>query len=402
MNVDLSPEDLAFETEVRAFLADKFTPDLREAAARQTGVFAEGELARRWHGALFERGWIAPSWPRQHGGTGWSPTQRYIFDRECGLAGTPALPGMGLQMCGPVIMGHGTPEQQARFLPRILSGEDYWCQGYSEPGSGSDLASLTTRAVRDGDDYIVNGTKIWTTHAQFANWMFLLVRTDAAAKPQAGISFLLMPMDSPGVTVTPIVSMSGEHEVNSVFLDNVRVPVGNRVGAENDGWTVAKYLLEFERGGGSAAGRLRAQLRKLHDSARAEIGDDGRPLWHDPAMRQRVAQLDGEVMALEWTERRQAAARAAGAPAGNATASMLKLIVSETTQRIGELTLEVQGAYAAADQRPALAAGANEPGIGPPAALTTTVRYLNGRAATIFGGTSEVQRNILAKAGLGL
>ena len=401
MDVEFSAEDRAFEAEVRAFLKAKFTPDLRAAAARQAGVFAEGWLARRWHAILYEQGWIAPAWPEEYGGTGWTATQRYIYDRECGLAGTPSLPGMGLQLCGPVIIGYGTEAQKAFFLPRILSGEHYWCQGYSEPGSGSDLASLKTRAVREGDDYVVNGTKIWTTHAHEANWIFLLVRTGKEGKSQAGITFLLAPMDAQGLSVTPIISMSGEHEVNSVFLDNVRVPVANRVGEENEGWTVAKYLLEFERGGGSAAGRLNAQLHRLKAIAHAETGDDGRPLSEDQGFRERIAQLETEVMAVDWTERRQAAKRSNGGSAGNTTASMLKLIVSETSQRISELSVEALGPHGWADQRGALGVGANEPVIGPDHALAPTARYLNARAATIFGGSSEVQRNILAKS-LGL
>lgn len=402
MDIELSADDQAFQADVRQFLADKFTPELRAAAARQAGVFAEGALARQWHTALYERGWIAPSWPQEHGGPGWTPMQRFIFDREMGLAGVPSLPAMGLSLCGPVLIGYGTPEQKAYFLPHILSGEHYWCQGYSEPNSGSDLASLATRAVRDGDDYVVNGTKIWTTHAHEANWMFVLVRTGVSGKPQQGISFLLTPMDAPGLTVTPIRSMSGEHEVNQCFFDNVRIPVANRVGEENQGWTVAKYLLEFERGGGSAAGRLIAQLQKLSAVARDERGDDGQPLWDDPIFRARIMRLEAEVMAIDWTERRSIAGRAIGERSGDATASTLKLIVSEANQKLTELTLEALGTRAGTNQRHALGMAANDTVIGPDHALTPMARYLNARAATIFGGSSEVQRNVIAKVGLGL
>ena len=402
MDIELSDVELAFQDEVRAFLAEKFTPALRAAAARQAGVFAEGDLARQWHRILFERGWIAPSWPEEYGGTGWTPMQRYIFDRELGLAGTPTLPGMGLALCAPVLMGYGTQAQKDYFLPRILSNEHYWCQGYSEPGSGSDLASLKTRAVRDGDEYVVNGTKIWTTHAHEANWMFLLARTAEGGKPQAGISFLLTPMGAPGLTVTPIRSMSGEHEVNQVFFDDVRIPVANRVGPENEGWTVAKYLLEFERGGGSSAGRLNAQLRKLYQVAHSEVDEAGERLWNDEAFRSRIMQLETQVMAIDWTERRQVAGRRTGQTSGNATASMLKLIVSEATQKLAELTVEALGPRAAVDQRHALGMLANESGVGPDYALTPTAKYLNSRAATIFGGSSEIQRNVIAKVGLGL
>lgn len=402
MDTSLTPEDRAFEAEVRAFLAEKFTPLLREAAAKQAGVFAEGALVREWHRILFEQGWIAPTWPKEYGGPGWTAMQRYIFDRECGLAGTPSLAGMGLALCGPVIMEFGTPEQKDFFLPPMLSGEHYWCQGYSEPGSGSDLASLKTRAERDGDDYVVNGSKIWTTHAHEANWIFLLVRTASDGPKQAGISFLLAPMDSPGLTVTPILSMSGEHEVNQVFLDNVRVPVANRVGEENQGWTIAKYLLTFERGGGSAAGRLNAQLARLKQIAREQPGDTGGTLWDDESFRHRILRLETEVMAIDWTERRQIAGRGTGEVTSNVTASILKLTVSEATQKLAQLTSEALGPHAAADQRHALGMTANEPPIGPAHGLTATARYLNSRAATIFGGSSEVQRNIIARAGLGL
>jgi len=401
MDMTLTPEDRAFEQEVRDFLAEKFTPALREAAAKQAGVFAEGGLAREWHRILYEQGWIAPAWPEQYGGTGWTPMQRYIWERECGLAGTPVLPAMGLALCGPVIMEFGTQQQKDYFLPRMLSGEHYWCQGYSEPGAGSDLASLATRAARDGDDYIVNGTKIWTTHAHEANWIFLLVRTRKDGPKQAGISFLLCPTDLPGVEVSPILSMSGEHEVNQVFLDNVRVPAANRVGEENQGWTIAKYLLTFERGGGSAAGRLNAQLARLKQIARAETGDDGRPLWMDESFRERILRLETEIIAIDWTERRQIASRGAGELGNNVIASILKLTVSQATQRLAQLTAEALGSYAAADQRHALGSTASEPPIGPAHGLTATARYLNARAATIFGGSSEVQRNIIAKS-LGL
>lgn len=402
MDATPTDQDRTFEAEVRAFLTEKFSPLLREATAKQAGVFAEGGLAREWHRILHEKGWIAPNWPQKYGGPGWTPMQRYIFDRECGRAETPILPGMGLALCGPVIMEFGTQQQKDYFLPRMLSGEHYWCQGYSEPGSGSDLASLGMRAERDGDDYIVNGSKIWTTHAHEANWIFLLVRTAKDGPKQAGISFLLAPMDSKGLTVTPILSMSGEHEVNQVFFDNVRVPVGNRVGEENQGWTIAKYLLTFERGGGSAAGRLNAHLARLKRVAHAETGDDGRALWDDSDFRHRIMQLETEILAIDWTERRQIASRGAGEAGSNVTASILKLTVSEATQKLAQLTSEALGPYAMVDQRHALGMGANEDVVGPSHALTATARYLNTRATTIFGGSSEVQRNIIAKAGLGL
>ena len=254
MHLGLSEKDIVFRDEVRAFLRDNLTPELVAAGTKATSVFVEPEYTLAWQKKLHAKGWVAPSWPKEFGGPGWSEMQRYIFASECAIAGAPPLAPMGLGMVGPCIIGYGTPEQKAFYLPRLLAGEDYWCQGYSEPQSGSDLASLSLKAVRDGDSYILNGSKIWTTHAHHANRMFCLVRTDSEGKPQQGITFLLLEMDVPGITVDPIITLAGEHELNQVFFDNVRVPVSGRLGEENDGWTVAKYLLEFERSGGSSAG----------------------------------------------------------------------------------------------------------------------------------------------------
>jgi|ThiBiot_300_plan_2_1041538.scaffolds.fasta_scaffold05862_3 alkylation response protein AidB-like acyl-CoA dehydrogenase len=401
MDIALAPADLAFRDEVRRFLDEKFTPALREEASHQSGVFADADLNRRWHRILFEKGWVAPSWPKDHGGTGWTTVQKYIFDNECAEAGTPALPAMGLQMCGPCLMGYGTPEQKAYHLPRILSGEHYWCQGYSEPQSGSDLASLQTRAVRDGDHYVVNGSKIWTTHAHFANWMFLLVRTNTEEKPQAGISFLLLDMKTPGLTIKPIITMSGEHEVNQCFFDDVRIPVENRVGDENQGWTVAKYLLEFERGGAYAA-RIRGLLKKVKAIAKNEKNGDEQPLLADMNFARKLAEAEIAVSAIDFTERRVISNLSAGNPVGDSSASLLKLRGSQTMQVATELAMEALGFYARPDQRPALTRGSNVPVVGPDYALTVTARYLNTRAATVYGGSSEVQHNILARVALGL
>lgn len=259
MKLAFSPEHEAFRDEVRRFLDSALTDDLREAQRRCPGIFLDYEHNIVWHRILYRQGWIAPSWPKRYGGTGWDLTRRYIWTTESTLADAPSLAPMGLGMCGPMLMGHGTEEQKAYYLPRILSGEDYWCQGYSEPGAGSDLASLKLKADSDGDHYVLNGTKIWTTHAHVANRMFCLVRTDAGGRPQQGITFLLLDMETPGITVEPIVFASGAHEVNQVFFDDVRVPKANRVGEENQGWTVAKYLLEFERGGGGSAAHQTAR-----------------------------------------------------------------------------------------------------------------------------------------------
>ncbi|HVK40991.1 MAG TPA: acyl-CoA dehydrogenase family protein, partial [Phenylobacterium sp.] len=266
MNLDLTGEELAFRQEVRSFLETSLTPELREVGRRATSVFTDKRHSLAWQKILHARGWAAPSWPVEYGGPGWSVMERHIFAAECARASAPNLAPMGLRMVGPVIMGFGTPEQKAHYLPRILSGEDYWCQGYSEPQAGSDLAALRLRAVRDGDHYVLSGSKLWTTHAHRANRMFCLVRTSAEGKPQAGITFLLLDMATPGVRVRPIITLAGEHEVNEVFFEDVRVPVSGRVGEENKGWTVAKYLLEFERGGGSAPG-LQVMLDRVRDAA---------------------------------------------------------------------------------------------------------------------------------------
>lgn len=394
---DLSPEDRAFRDEVLAFLEEKFTPELRAQTARQGGIFAEHEVAMSWHRALYERGWIAPSWPKEYGGPGWTDRQRQIFSIECARAGVPALPSMGLTLCGPVIMKYGTPEQKAYYLPRMLSGEHIWCQGYSEPQSGSDLASLQTRAVRDGDDYVVNGSKIWTTNAHNANMIFMLVRTSTEGKPQAGISFLVSPMDVPGITRRPIISTSGEHELNQIFFDNVRIPVANRMGAENEGWTVAKYLLEFERGGGSLGVGLLMGMQKVRDMARQEPAGDGRSLIQDPDFRRKAAAMEIDLLTADWTDRRLSSGRNVGESVGGAAASIKKMLASQKGQDVAELAVEVIGNYALADQRGAQGAHPREQPIGPAYSVTTVTRHLNGRASTVFGGSNEIQHNILAR-----
>ena len=394
MNLDLSPDEFAFQSEVRGFLDASLTPELRQAGKRATSVFTDKRFSLAWQKILHARGWAAPSWPVEHGGPGWGVMQRAIFAAECARAGAPSLAPMGLRMVGPVIMGHGTPEQKAHYLPRILSGEDYWCQGYSEPQAGSDLAALALSAVSDGEDYVLSGTKLWTTHAHWANRMFCLVRTQAEGKPQAGITFLLLDMQSPGITLQPIVTLAGEHEVNQVFFDQVRVPKSGRIGAENAGWTVAKYLLEFERGGSSGPG-LRVALDGVIAMARAE------GLADDPAFRAKLARVGCALEAVEMTEHRVMAALAAGKNPGPAS-SMLKTQGTETLQMIDELALEAAGPYAAVDQIEARAPGANLPWVGPEHSLTTTARYLNDRAASIYGGSNEIQRDIMARLVLGL
>ena len=400
MNLDLSPKELNFRDEARAFLDAALTPELREAGRRATSVFMDKRYSLAWQTILHAKGWVAPSWPKPFGGTGWSDMQRYIWSAECARAGSPSLAPMGLRMVGPCIMRYGNEAQKAHYLPRILSGEDYWCQGYSEPGSGSDLASLQLKAVSDGGDYVLNGSKIWTTHAHWANRMFILVRTKFDGKPQGGITFLLLDMQSPGITVKPIVTLAGEHEVNQVFFDDVRVPKANRLGEENDGWTVAKYLLEFERGGGSGAG-LKISLGRIRELAAKETGDDGERLIDDPSFAGRLAAAAVAVEAIEMTEHRVMSALSSGKNPGPAS-SMLKMQGTEAMQRLDELAIEAIGVYAAVDQHEARLPGSNVAPIGPPDGLLAMARYLNNRAASIYGGSNEIQRDIIARLVLGL
>jgi alkylation response protein AidB-like acyl-CoA dehydrogenase len=400
MDLSLSPADRAFRDEVRAFLEASLTPELRAAGRAAASVFMDPRYSLPWQRILHAKGWVAPSWPHEYGGAGFNEMQRYIFASEFARAGAPGLAPMGLRMVGPCLMRYGTPAQKALYLPRILSGEDYWCQGYSEPGAGSDLASLQLRAEPDGDDYVLNGSKIWTTHAHWANRMVLLARTRFDGKPQGGITFLLLDMATPGLTVKPIITLAGEHEVNQVFFDSVRVPQANRLGDENAGWTVAKYLLEFERGGGSAAG-LQVSLKRLRAMAQAEPSHAGTPLIDDAAFRARLAAEEITVTAIEMTEHRVMSALAAGNNPGPAS-SMLKTQGTEAMQRIDELAIEVAAHYAAVHQPGAREAGSNIAAIGPDHSLTAMARYLNNRAGSIYGGSNEIQRNIMARLVLGL
>lgn len=394
MDMDLTTADLAFRDEVRTFLAARLTPELREAGRRMTSAFIDRQWSIAWQKILHEKGWAAPDWPVEHGGPGWSLTQRYIFASECAAASAPALAPQGLKMVGPVLMRYGTPEQQAHYLPRLLSGEDFWCQGFSEPGAGSDLAALRTAAVADGADYVLNGSKIWTTHAHFANRIFCLVRTSTAGRPQQGITFLLADMATPGITVRPIVSLSGDHELNEVFFDNVRVPQANRVGPEHEGWTVAKYLLEFERGGSAAAG-LKASLARVTEQARVT------GVLADPGFRRRLAAIDCTLSAIETTERRVLSALSGGRNPGPVS-SLLKIQATEAMQQIDELGIEAAGPYGAVEQVAARQPLAQQAFIGPEHSLTAMPRYFNNRAASIYAGSNEVQRNLIARLVLGL
>jgi acyl-CoA dehydrogenase len=402
MHLETQAGDRIFLEEVEDFLADHLSPELRQAGRRTMGICSPHDANQAWQKILHAKGWAAPSWPVEHGGPGWTATQRHLFATACHLAHAPLLAPMGLDMVGPVIMGHGSAEQKAFYLPRILAATDRWCQGYSEPGSGSDLASLQTRAVADGDDYIINGTKIWTTYAQYANRMFCLVRTATEGKPQAGISFVLLEMDSPGITVEPIISMSGNHDINQVFLDDVRLAKANLVGAENDGWSVAKYLLEFERGGRAWGARLRGAMAGLRELAAARGLDQGSDRGlNGGAMGRRLAALEVEIRAVEITEQRVIAELQNTGRMGPAS-SLLKLTAGDALQAITECSVEVIGAYAAPHQPEARAWGSNMAPIGRADELVVMGSYLDLRARSIAGGSNEVQRNIMAKLVLGM
>ena len=402
MDLALSTEDEDFRSEVRRFLDDNLTEDLREAGRKTGGVFADFAAGLRWHRILARQGWSAPNWPEEHGGTGWSATQRYIFSRECTAADTPRIFSMGLRMVGPVIMRFGTPEQKARYLPRILSGDITFCQGYSEPGSGSDLASLKTRAERDGDDYVINGTKIWTTGAHVADHMFCLVRTSTEGKPQDGISFVLIDsMTTPGLSVTPILTLAGDHEVNQVFLDNVRTPVANRIGPENAGWTVAKYLLEFERGGDAYTPNLYARIDDVKRVAREEAADGAGRLIEDRGFAERLAEAEMEIQALEMIEMQVLSDLSRGRNPG-AVSSAMKIRGSETLQKLDHLGVEALAWYAAPFEPEAREIGHNEPTVTPEWGISAMPLDLNNRASSIYAGSNEIQRNIIAKAVLGL
>ena len=354
-----------------------------------------------WHRTLHEKGWVAPNWPTEYGGPGWSITQKYIYDEESALAGAPRLISFGITMCGPVLMKFGTPEQKSRYLPRILSGEDVWCQGYSEPGSGSDLASLKTRAELEGDHFIVNGQKTWTTSAHMADKIFCLVRTDPKAKQHEGISFLLIDdLRAPGITVRPLITIEGLHEVNEVFFDNVRVPKANLVGEMNKGWTVAKYLLGHERMGGGALGIQKRLLSQLKEIARDQV-KDGRPLSEDAEFARKIASVEIELTALEIQMLRLLASVSADREMGF-EASMIKIRRSEIHQRLTELRMDAVGYYAEPFVLNALKEGWNEEPIGPEYANALAAQYFNNRKVSIFAGSNEIQHNIIAKRMLGL
>ena len=398
MDLAFTPEEMAFRQEVRSFIEQNYPPELRRKQDASEELSKDEILS--WHRILARKGWSAPHWPKEHGGPGWGPVLRHIFAEEMARAETAPVIPFGTVMMAAVVMTFGTEEQKQRWLPPTLAGDIWWCQGYSEPGSGSDLASLKTRAVRDGDHYVVNGQKTWTTLAQNADWGFFLVRTDPNAKPQEGISFLLIDMTSPGITVRPIVTIDGGHEVNEVFLEDVRVPVGNRIYEENKGWTCAKFLLAHERTNTAGVARSKRAIERLKRIARIEE-KDGRPLIEDPFFARKIAELELDLLALEYTELRVLSGENTGQGPGPAS-SVLKIKGTEIQQRLTELTVEAVGPYAEPYFRGFGEDGDNALDIGPDYAHRAAPSYFNMRKTSIYGGSNEIQRNIIAKVVLGL
>lgn len=398
MNLDMSPELAAFRDEIVDFVAKELSPDIKKKMDLGQTLTRDDHVA--WQKALYRKGWFATGWPKEYGGPGLSPIERYILDETLGELGAPRIIPFGVAMVAPVIMAFGTEEQKQRHLPGILSSDVWWCQGYSEPGAGSDLAGLKTRAVKDGDHYIVNGQKTWTTLAQYADWIFCLVRTDPDVKKQEGISFLLIDMKTPGITVKPIITLDGGHEVNEVYFDDVRVPVGNLIGEENKGWTLAKFLLGHERTNIADVGRSKNQLRRLKEIAAAETVD-GQPLIEDRTFRDKIAQVEIDLLALDMTILRYVSAESEGKPPGP-EASLLKVKGTLVQQAITELLVEAVGYYANPFMPEAMEHGWNEEPIGPEYATTLAPHYFNWRKVSIYGGSNEVQRSILSKMVLGL
>ncbi|WP_338820828.1 acyl-CoA dehydrogenase family protein [Acidovorax temperans] len=398
MDLNFTPEEEAFRAEVQAFLKDKLpTRIANKVKAGQRLTKADQD---EWHAILNERGWLANHWPEEYGGPGWGAVEKFIFDTECALAGGPRIVPFGVNMLGPVLIKFGNEAQKKYWLPRILSGEDWWCQGYSEPGAGSDLASVKTTAVRQGDHYIVNGQKTWTTQGQHANMIFCLVRTDREAKAQSGISFLLVDMKSPGVELRPIRTLDGDKEVNEVFFTDVKVPVENLVGEENKGWTYAKYLLTYERTGIAGVGFCIAALAKLQVIA-AKVMKNGKPLDQDPLFAARMAQVEIDLENMKTTNLRVIAAVAGGGVPG-AESSMLKIRGTEIRQEILSLMRRAVGPYALPFIEEAQYEGYADEPVGPKEAATAAANYFNYRKLSIFGGSNEIQKNIISKMILGL
>jgi alkylation response protein AidB-like acyl-CoA dehydrogenase len=392
MDTTLSEEDLVFQQEVREFLAEAWD---EEVAARCNSRETMKEGVEEWQRRLYHKGWMAPRWPVEHGGTDWSVTQTFIYNSERAAAGAPEAVAFGVTMVASVIIAYGNEEQKAKFLPRIIKSEDWWCQGYSEPGAGSDLASLKTRADLEGDEYVINGSKIWTTYAQHADWIFCLVRTDSSGKKQQGITFLLIDMNTPGITVRPIDTIDGFHHLNEVFFDNVRVPVENRIGEEGEGWTYAKSLLVQERLSIAEVADSKRSLTELREQARHEV-NGGRSLLDNPLFAKRLTDVEIDLMALEFTELRALASIAEGSQPGPES-SLLKLQGTEIQQAIQELRMDVMAYYSGTLQGDLSTAE-----LGHDYADSAQKHYFRGRASSIYGGSNEVQKNITAKYVLGL
>ena len=394
MDTAFATEELAFRDEVRAFFAQAYDEEMQERlASRDPATYRQAIVD--WQKRLHDKGWIAPGWPEEYGGTGWNATQTFIYETERAAAGVRDVLPFGLKMVGPVIYTFGTQEQKERFLPAILSTDDWWCQGYSETGSGSDLASLKTKAELDGDDYVVNGTKIWTSYAQFSDWIFCLVRTNSDGKKQEGITFLLIDMTTPGIKVNPIVSIDGHHSLNEVEFNDVRVPVSNRIGEQDKGWTYAKALLAHERTGIAGVADSQRNLAQIQELAAQEI-NGGKALLSDALFQKRMSDIEIELMALEFTELRVLASVAVGGAPG-AESSLLKIKGTEMQQAVQELRMDVAAYY-----QGLLPSDLSGEQVGHSFGSQSRMAYMYGRAATIYGGSNEVQKNIIAKAILGL
>ena len=404
MDLAFNTEELAFQKEVRDWIAANMPPEVAEESRRSRSSHVSRERLLQWQRKLAGKGWLCPNWPKEYGGPGWNSTQKFIFEMEMARADSPYLSSFSIKMVAPVLMRFGSEAQKRRFLPRIAAAEELWCQGYSEPGSGSDLASLRTRAVREGDHYVVNGQKIWTTNAHWADWIFCLVRTSTEGKRQEGISFLLIDMKSPGIRIDPIYLADGtrtpmRHEVNQVFFTDVKVPAENLVGEENKGWTYAKYLLEFERGGQAFGPRLRKAFRHLQTLSRTQLAA-GEPLSANAQWREKMAAVEIEIDAVEMNELMFYSSLKTGDAPGN-MGSVVKMRGTEVGQKVTELAVEAVGWYGAPftelrnyDSNVVPVGGDYMDDVAP--------RYFNSRKTTIYGGSSEVQRNVLAKAMLGL
>lgn len=399
MNADFTAEELEFQKEVQNFLKAEFPQDIKHKV--DNGIKLEKEDFVRWQKILYKKGWVAPNWPEEYGGTGWNPTQKYIFALEMGLYGAMEPVAFGVKMVAPVIYTYGNEEQKKRFLPDILQSNVWWCQGYSEPNAGSDLASLKTTAVREGDHYIVNGTKTWNTLGQYADWIFCLVRTDNTVKKQEGISFLLIDMKTPGIKVSPIVLLDGEPEVNEVHFDNVKVPVENLVGEENKGWTYAKVLLTHERTNIAQVPNSKLKLQKLRNLAANTADGYGGTLLDNPVFKRKLAEVEIQVLALEFAELRTLAAVSVGKAPGPES-SILKIVGTEATQFIDELYMEVAAYHSLPHVPEQFTEGFDGEYVGKGSAAASSNTYFNNRKKSIYGGSNEIQKNIISKAVLGL